>query len=304
MRIKVKHLNKFQKNTLLVVGIMAVITVSVTLGRYVYDKVLEFYFTTQNFYFESDKLTKDEALYSLDYWNGVDPYNIVINLNSYKNSKLKSDGDIEYEISFNCSDSVICQSNKEKGIIYSSSNTDSFTVTITPNQTFKDGDSVVAQIVAKSVSPYKKTLSAQFKLVVGTYGLSHEIADSAGDVYLEVKVTNTLLYYTVKEAFDDYSVGDQITNDEYVSLNEEKQNKCRSASITLSFDPSVVYVDNNSTTYLKGYDVETEKLNGYDYINKFTFDMEASSSSVVRFYKKDSSKDYSNTDIVKVEYDY
>ena len=307
-KIRVRRLNKFQRGVVLVVAIFAFMTVGFTLGRFVYHQVLNFYFRTQNFYFESDKLTQDGASYSLDYWNGVDPYNIVINLNSFKNNHLKSNSDIDYEVSLNCSETVICNTTKEKGTIYHDSNNDQFIVTITPTQTFQDGDSVVAEIVAESVSPYHKKLSAQFKLVVGTYGLSHEIIDHENDVYLEVKVTNTLLYYTVQEAFGTHAVGDQLSIAQYNALTQEEKNKCVSASITLSFDPNIVYVDNNSTTFLRGYNIQTEKINGYDYINQLTFDMSESSSMVRRFYIKDEKKDYSNdgsgSGIVTVEYNY
>ncbi len=307
-KIRIKKLTRFQRRVFLIVGICVFLTIGFTLGRYVYHKVLDFYFRTQNFYFESDKLTVDGAYYSLDYWNGVDPYQIVVNVNSFKNSELKSNSDIEYEVSLNCSDTIICSSTKEKGTIYHDSNTDYFIVTLTPNQAFKDGDSVVAEIIATSTSPYQKKLSAQFKLVVGTYGLSHEITDHENDVYLEVKITNTLLTYTVKEAFGSYQVGAQLSISEYNALSDEDKKKCVSASITLEFDPNVVYVNNNSTTFLQAYQIKTEKLDGYDYVNQFTFDMEASSSSVVKFYKKDASKDYSSNGdsdgVVKVHYDY
>ena len=307
-KIKVHKIPKFKKKILIVLIILLCLPISFTLGRFVYNKVLDLYFTSKNFFFESDKLTVDGAVYSLDYWNGVDPYNVVINLNSFKNNKLKSNSDIEYEVSLNCSDTIICSSTKEKGTIYHDSNTDYFIVTLTPNQAFKDGDSVVAEIIATSTSPYQKKLSAQFKLVVGTYGLSHEITDHENDVYLEVKITNTLLTYTVKEAFGSYQVGAQLSISEYNALSDEDKKKCVSASITLEFDPNVVYVNNNSTTFLQAYQIKTEKLDGYDYVNQFTFDMEASSSSVVKFYKKDASKDYSSNGdsdgVVKVHYDY
>ena len=306
-KIRIKKLNKFQRRIFLIVAICLFLTVGYTLGRYVYHKVLDFYFRTHGFYFESDKLTSDGAYYSLDYWNGVDPYQIVINMNSFKNSSLKSDSDIEYQVSLNCSDTIICHSSKENGTIFHDSNTDSFVVSLTPNQTFQDGNSVVAEIVAESTTPYRKKLSAQFKLVVGTYGLSHEIVDHEGDIYLEVNITNTLFSYTVKEAFGSYQIGDQLSISDYNALSEEDKKKCVSASITLEFDPNVVYVNNNSTSYLQGYNIKTEKVNGYDYVNSFTFDMDASSSSNVKFYKKDTSKDYSSTSndgVVKVKYNY
>ena len=96
--------------------------------------------------------------------------------------------------------------------------------------------------------------------------------------------------------------------DEYLlklDLSDENKAHCASAIITVSFDPNIIYIDNNSTVYLNSYNRETEKINNYDYINKFTFKMDSSSSSLVKFYKRDVSKDYSNdNDIVTVSYEF
>lgn len=303
-RIKVHRIPKFKKRILIILIILLCLPISFTLGRFVYNKVLDLYFTSKNFFFESDKLTVDGAVYSLDYWNGVDPYNVVINLNSFKNNKLKSNSDITYEIKYTCSSEIICNTTKDKGTIYSDTNTDSLTITMTPNSTFKDGDSVVLKVEAKSLSPYEKTLSAEFELVVGKYGLSHEIVDNENDIYLEFKVTNTLDYYTVRDAFDDYSVGDRISSDDYASLSTLNKDKCASAIVTLKFNPNVIYTDNNNTTFLNSYNVKTEKINNYDYINGFTFKMDSTSSTVVKFYKKDITKNFTGTNVIDVSYDY
>ena len=223
-----------------------------------------------------------------------------------KNNSLKSSTDIDYLVNYNCPSNVTCNVTKTKGTIYKSSNNDIFYLTIIPKETFKDGESVSVDLSALSTSPYKKSLSATFKLVVGKYGLSHEISDSSNNIYLEVKVTNTIESYTIKKAFSTYKVGDSISMDVYNSLTKEEKANCVSASITISFDPNVVYINNNSTTFLNGYDIKTTKINNYDYVNKFTFNMDANTSSVVKLYKKDKTKDYSNSgnSIVKVTYSY
>lgn len=303
-KIKVHKIPKFKKKILIVLIILLCLPISFTLGRFVYNKVLDLYFTSKNFFFESDKLTVDGAVYSLDYWNGVDPYNVVINLNSFKNNELKSTSDVTYEINYTCSSEIICNTTKDKGTIYSDTNTDSLTITMTPNSIFKDGDSVVLKVEAKSLSPYEKTLSAEFELVVGKYGLSHEIVDSRNNVYMELKITNTLDYYTVKESFDGYSVGDRISSDDYASLSVQNKEKCASVIVTLKFDPNVIYTDNNNTTFLNSYNVKTKKINNYDYINEFTFKMDSTSSTVVKFYKKDVTKNFTGTNVISVSYDY
>lgn len=304
-KIKVRKFSS-KKYLIIVIGLCLLgASLTFSLARFVYTKVLDFYFSSKHFYFESDKLTVKEASYLLDHWNGVDPYNIVINVNSFKNNSLKSNTDISYNISYNCSSTVICDSNKNSGIIYSSSNTDSFIVTMTPNATFKDNDSVTMEIMAETTKPYKKKLSAQFKFVVGVYGLGHEITDSSGSPYLEVKVTNTLNYYTVREAFDNYNVNDRIDEATYSNLSEMNKAKCVSAKINFEFNPNTVYVDNNSTSFLNSYDRKSIMIDKYEYVSNFSFDMESSSSTIIRLYKRDASKDYSNnSDVVTVSYEF
>ncbi len=303
-KIKVKRLSNVRKYILIVFVSLVCLTLTVSFGRYVYLKVLDLYFLTKNFYFESDKLKSPEATYSLNYWNGVDPYSIVINVNSFKNDILKSNSDIEYTARYACPDNVICSLSKTSGTISSNSNTDSFVFTMTPDAIFNDNDRVTMKVYAESSSPYVKTLSASFTLIVGKYGLGHEIEDSSGRPYLNLKVTNTLDSYVVKEAFGEYVAGNHISKSVYDSLGDSDKRKCASAIITVSFNPNVVKVDNTSSDFMKAYNIETQVIDTYDYVKKFTFDMDSSVSSVIKFYKTNKSVDYSNTDVLTVTYSY
>ena len=56
-KIRIKKLNSFQRRVFFVFVGCLTLTIGVTLGRYIYRGILDFYFRTQNFYFESDKLT-------------------------------------------------------------------------------------------------------------------------------------------------------------------------------------------------------------------------------------------------------
>lgn len=69
-------------------------------------------------------------------------------------------------------------------------------------------------------------------------------------------------------------------------MNTENQNKCASAIITLEFEPSIVPLDMTTSAYLKAISYETKVIGEYDYINKFSFKLDALSSEVVIFYKK------------------
>ena len=60
-KIKVRKINKNVKFIIILCIVILLVPIAVTLSRYVYNKILDFYYYTQNFYFESDKLT----LYSI-----------------------------------------------------------------------------------------------------------------------------------------------------------------------------------------------------------------------------------------------
>ena len=276
-----------------------------SLGRFIYDEIKNVYFNSKNFYFESDKLTTKMARYQIDNWNGVDPHSITINMNSFKNNLVKSETDITYTIDYRCSDNIICDSSKNSSIIYSATNTDYFTITLTPNQILNDGDSVWMEVTATSQEPYTKTISGRFVLNVGYYGLSYEITDQENDVYLNLKITNTLDYYKIIKAFDTYQIDDKIDIQTYLNLSEENKKNCASAIIYLEFDPNIVLLDMTSNIYLNALSKEVTMIQGFEYIHKISFPIDAISSQVIKFYKIDATKNYTyplnqNPSVIKV----
>lgn len=286
-------LKRIKKHKVLVFLILIPFLVLVgTFGRFVYNEIQKHYFNSKNFYFESDKLKTELATYQINNYNGVDNYNISINLNSFKNNILKATSDINYEITYTCSTNANCNLSKTDGIIYSSANSDNFIATIAPNVQLHDKDVIWIEIHAKSTFPYEKELSARFVLKVGYYGLSHSIEDESSSPYLELKITNTLDYYVVLNAFGTYNVNDKIDISTYLSLTPTNQAKCASAIIKLDFDPNLVLFDITSEAYDDALVTNTVNIGGFDYINSVTFKMDAVSSQIVRFYKKNSSLDY------------
>lgn len=310
---KIKQDDKINKKKLIWLSFIIILFLGfgVSFGRYAYNELRDFYLSTKKFYFNSDKLTEDGALYEIDNWSGVGSYSITVNMNSYDNNNLYSEEDITYNISYSCSDNVTCsvEDNKSSGVIKANNNNDSFTIVITvpTDKIFKAGDSIELSVKADSVSPYKKSLSAKFKLIIGHYGLSYEISDSKNSPYLDVRITNTLDYYTVNEAFLDYQVGKQIDIETFLGLSAENKSKCSSAIITLDFDPRVVLLDMTSEDYLDSLDKKIENIDGYNYVTSISFKIDALSSEKVKFYKKDTLIDYSypnsdNNSVVKVTY--
>lgn len=277
-----------------------------TLGRFVYDEIKKNILHTQSFYFESDKLRTTTTLYQINNYNGVDNYDILINMNSIKNNKIIANSDIEYNITFSCSNNANCSASKATGTILKTTGTDFFQVSISPKSSMNEGESMHVSITASATNPYEKDLSATFKLVVGNYGLSHEINDEVNRTYLEVKITNTLDYYKVLEVFDNYEIGDKIDIVTYQALNADKQAKCASAVAHLAFNPNVILFDNASGVQ-NMLTQTTTVIDGYNYVNSFSFKLEPISSVIVRFYKKNSALNYTYpvvnpTSIVTVTY--
>ena len=282
------------KQIILMIGILlSVVSFVAIFGRYVTNSINNFFVRTKEFYFYSDKLSDgNSAVYQIDNWSGVDDYVITINMNSRKNNLKSASYDIGYKISYKCTDNAICQLSKTEGIIYSNNNSDYFNLTITPNRQLETGDKVVVEIEAKSTAKYQKTLKGKFTLVVGKEKLSYQITDKPQNPYMELSLTNTLSYYIVNEAFGNYSVNNKIDIDTYLALTEENKAKCSSAIVTISFNPEQVLLDITNESYSKAKNIETTTVNGKTYINKFTILIDAISSTDLRFYKVDVSKDY------------
>lgn len=278
-----------------------------TYGRYIYNELRDYYLASHSFYFNSDKLDVGVKNEELDNYSGVDPYTVTINMNSYKNNFVASSSDIDYDITYECSSNATCEISKTSGVIYAASHTDSFYVTITPNENLSDGDTIWVEVETTSKSPYKKTLKGRFTLRVGKMGLGYEITDVKNRAYFDVNFTNTYDFYTVNEAFSNYNVGDRIDIATYLGLSDTEKDKCSSAVIEIKFDPSIAVLDMTNEAYINNTSSTIRTIGGYKYIDSFIFKVEALSSKSVRFYKSNVSKDYTypfnnNESIVEVIY--
>ena len=291
---KSKAITKYKKKQIILVLIILIIIISlvVIFGRFVTNSLNNFFLRSGEFYFESDKLSEEGTTLQVDNWSGVDDYTFTVNINTRKNNIETATYDIPYEIKYSASDNVICNLSKENGIIYASNNSDSFTLTITPNTQLRTGDKVTIDLEVMSIGEYKKTLKGKFILVVGQENISYEITDEKSNPYLELSITNTLSYYTVRQAFGNYNLGDRIDVDAYLALSQENKNKCYSGEVKLEFDPNEVLLDMTSEIYNQAKNIETININGNTYIKSFTINIDAISSVDIRFYKVDVTKDY------------
>lgn len=289
-----KQMKLYQKKQMLLILCIILCSISfvVVFGRYVTNSINNFFLRSKEFYFFSDKLSENTSVFQIDNWSGVDDYTIIINMNSRKNNIQVASYDIAYDLKYTCSDNAICQLSKNSGNISKDDNTDSFNVTITPNTQLKTGDKVTVTIEATSKTSYTKTIKGKFTLVVGKENLTYQITDEPDNPYMDLRITNTISYYIVNEAFGNYEIKDKIDIDTYLALPEKDKAKCYSSEVTISYDPNEVLIDITNENYQKATNITTTMIDGKSYINSFTLAIDAISSVDLRFYKVDTSNDY------------
>lgn len=282
---------KYRRIILIVMLIIALFPVGVTFSKYIYDKIKYYILEANHFYFNSDKLEDKGITYNINNWGGVESFNIQFELNNHKNNLLTSDSDIAYDISVVCDDDVQCSISNDSGIIYKDEKTVSYDVIVNPLRVFDTGESVNVKIEATSSSPYVKTLSGDFVITVGKKGVSYEIVDEPFQPYFMFNITNVIDKYTVIKEFDNYKVGDVISISTYRDLSDSNKKNCVSAIITLEFDPNKVVIDTTSNI-INDSEITNTLVDGVSYVSRIKFNVEATSSTSIRFYKKDKSIDY------------
>ncbi len=293
---------KRRRLIIILIILILLLPVGITFSRYITENIRNYIMEANHFFFNSDKLVSGGVTYGINNWGGAGNIEIQFELNNHKNNILTSDTDIEYTLDITCDNGLICSLSSDSGVIQVAEKTDDFTLTLTPTRPFNDNESVTVTVSATSSTPYVKTLSATFVVTVGRRGIDYEITDSEGSPYLIFSITNALDTYKVITAFGDYSVNDLITTNDYLALSDENKAKCASAVITLSFNPSVIILDTTSEI-MSSATYQTTNYNGVDYISNITFPMDVMMSKEIRFYKRDSSRNWTypivnNTSVV------
>lgn len=282
------------KKLIVVIVVLALLSLgSSSLAKYVTQEFHSYYLNAKHFYFTSNRLKKNNPTYMVNNWSGVGSFNISFDLSSEKNSYVYTDSDIAYQVSFDCPDDVRCYLDKPTGVIYKNSTTHSDTVTLSvvPTRSYGEKEGLSIAIEAKSTNPYVETIKATFSYVVGKQGITYEIEDENNRTYMLLKITNAINYCKVIQAFDNYRVGDLIESSVYRSLSDVNKAKCVGEKITLNFDPNKIILDTvadivNTATYT------TTRINGTDYLNSLTFNIEPISTMAIKFYKIETSKNY------------
>ena len=267
-----KH-KKMNKIKIIIIVFVIIMTVMFAVfGRYVANNIKEAYFTSREFYFTSDMLTLYNATYQYENWGGVDNYEINFNLYSYINSLLRINYDLDYWVSCETEDTdkVTIGINEADGPTYTTgtiyakiagepNNISKLRVVVTPNSAIKKDEIIKVKIKAGTEEPYKKEISCEVSLRVKQVIVnSYTIEDVPNRDYAILKIVNA------------QSTGSPVT----VKINTDL------VRLDLSDDAYVNRQEGSEKTDLNGY------------IKQFTFNMEKESVEYIKFYKVDTSQDY------------
>lgn len=288
-----KHRKKITIIVVLLVVLVA--TVTLTLGKYVYNSVWNYYLKSKGFYFESDLLDIDTRKNSLLKWDGSDIYFTIKNS---LNNKLISEYDISYKISCTVlgeqADYIDCNLNGVNSTTYTgtlsseakcinelttddvsslsktecevngytwyeeiSSKDNYFNLVLKDNN--KQIDEVSVKITTESLTPYHKTL-------VGIFNLNK----------VETETEEIIKNY---ESLNDY--------DKYTFINTTNTNKC----LEVSWDVLNYTLDIDINDVL-GYSENESKQ-----INQITIELQKQESIIFDFYKINKNKEYSIDDV-------
>ena len=267
---------------------------TVVFGRYIKNIVNEFILETKAFYFNSSILAVNGKNLSITNWDGVNSYPLTIDLNNRKSDSRYTMTDIDYDIFVSCPSTVTCTLSDSEGVLHPEDTSDTYTITVTPLQNFYEGDTVVVNTWVVSSSPYEKTMSATYTIGVEKSDFSYEIVDSVNSKFLLINFTNAISYYEVEQAFGNYSQGDQVSLDDYKVLSDADKAKCFSAIVTVQYDPTILFVDMTDKLFLSRLNTnyEEQTIGGFQYVKKFSFKVNASSSNSIIFYKNDVTQNY------------
>ena len=208
-----RKLNKFKIGIVIFIFFVFILITS-GFGRFVYNNFKDRYLTSKKFYFTSDLLKMNNEEYTYSNWDGLGIYKLDIDLYSKINDLLTLEEDLDYTIMVNFPDNVNCAINttefvepeiKENGdkenlkkpisktntIQAQSSNTDKVSIfikAIDEETVFYQGEEINIEVTAYTTEPYRKSLSASFKIRIAT---SYTIEDKINDKYAILTIRNS-----------------------------------------------------------------------------------------------------------------
>ena len=267
MKIKIT-----KKKLIICIILLISLMIMPTFSRFVYNNARDLYLKSQNFSFSSNLLTNTGKTYRYANWSGVDDYQIDLQLYSYENelSLFNYEGNgLVYNLTCEVEDTtkatahIGTSAGASTGSSYipNTTNVKDIKIFLKPTENLKVGDTVKVTVTANTTEPYKKQISATFNVKVTGQNVTYSIEDEETSIYATLKLVNT---------------------------------KTETNTITLSYDPEIVVIDVTHEYYENRDKTKDtyENIDGVEYINSITFDMEPADVKNIRFYKKDINADY------------
>lgn len=263
-----RKLNK-KKIIICIILIITLMTLP-TFGRYIYNNARDLYLKAQNFSFSSNLLTTMGKTYRYANWSGVDDYELDLQLYSYENelSLFTYEGDglvynltctVEDETKATAHIGTISGDATATDYIPNLTNVKDVKIYLKPTEALAVGDTVKVTVTASTEEPYEKTITATFNIKVTGQNVTYSIEDQVTSIYATLKLVNT---------------------------------KSETNKITLSYDPRLVLIDVTHEYYQNRISQTSTIIDGVEYVNSVTFNMEPADVKNIRFYKRSIEANY------------
>lgn len=220
----------------------------------------------KDFYFKSNVLTTDNKTYELYDWDGKSKYKISINLQNYEDELRITSEDIKYEFSAVCKTdgiNMVISGEKEGTLTQNLKTEKQIEIDLNPLKSISKDEFIEVEIVAKSIEPYEKELSAIFKIYSQDVSLYETNLENIED--------------------EDYAKLYITTRDLDVPLN-------------ITYDNTKVILDTNNELLQNTIITNSENK------SKISVTLEKNSNYCIDFLKKDSNNTIIlNTDIIVSE---
>lgn len=267
MKVKIN-----KKKVIICIILLITLITAPTFGRYIYNSARDLYLKSRNFSFSSNLLTTSGKTYKYANWSGVDNYELDFQLYSYENelSLFTYEGEgLQYTLNCVVDDSSKATAHVEtagggstgSSYIPNTTNIKDVKIYLKPTANLKEGDTVKLTVTASTAVPYEKQISATFNIKVTGQNVTYSIEDEETSVYATLKLVNT---------------------------------KSTANTITLSYNPELLVID-VTHEYYENRDISKDtytNVDGVEYVNSITFDMEPEDVKNIIFYKKDINADY------------
>ncbi len=282
---KQKKLNKFKVTVAIFIVVLFLMTIT-GFARFVYNSIRDRYLASKAFYFSSDLLTTNTKEYTYKNWDGYGVYEIKFDLYSKNNDLQVLEQDLGYNLKVDFPEELNCQigvgesenivtswavapepdsgeslivNQTSSGVISILSNEEEITIFVKARGgTLTKGSTYNVTVTAYTTDPYRKSISATFKLKISD--VAYEIQDREYREYLLLNVRN------IEDNTSRITV--QINDSNLrLDMTEEVVRDAKSMVVTSETDMNV---------------------------KKITFEIPKESSKTIKFYKGNIDRNYTN----------